>query len=140
MTKNPWRLCAARVKNLSLLILFSPNLNFILNLGRQRDVLRRVAVFGFRELDFDAVRPQRVDDRTSAVKADRHAPFAGFARQSGYALLPSRTRRHLLIQIDARPSPCLPRRRREFRINDRGGVKDFHSAPPRRSEEAVNSL
>lgn len=78
MTKNPLRFCATRVKNLSLLILFSPNLNFILNLGRQRDVLRRVAVLGFRELDFDAVRPQRVDDRASAVKPDRHAPFAGF--------------------------------------------------------------
>ncbi|MGC2413400.1 MAG: hypothetical protein WA459_11980, partial [Stellaceae bacterium] len=32
-------------------------------------------------------------------------------RQSGYALLPSRIRRQFLIQIDARLSPCLPRRR-----------------------------
>jgi hypothetical protein len=31
-------------------------------------------------------------------------------RQSGYALLPSRTRRRFLILIDARLSPCLPRR------------------------------
>src|SRR5215472_15412655 len=33
-------------------------------------------------------------------------------RQSGYALLPSRTRRHFLILIDARFSPWSPRRRR----------------------------
>jgi predicted XRE-type DNA-binding protein len=45
-----------------------------------------------------------------------NAPLPGPRRspdsqpQSGYALLPSRIRRHFLIQIDACLSPCLPRR------------------------------
>jgi hypothetical protein len=34
----------------------------------------------------------------------------GPQRQSGYALLPSRTWRHFLILIDVPLSPCLPRR------------------------------
>src|SRR6185436_19811364 len=50
-------------------------------------------------------------------------------RQSGYALLSSRTRRHFLIQIDARLSPCLPRRT--------VARKPFSRRAPRRLRPAV---
>src|ERR1700674_5034545 len=67
-----------------------------------------------------------------------NAPLAGPRRspdsqpQSGYALLPSRIRRHFLIQIDARLSPCLPRsnlvlfqQSRQLTVGDRLAVLPF---------------
>src|SRR3954469_24158536 len=54
--------------------------------------------------------------RPAAIASQRTPPgpppSPGSQRQSGYALLPSRTWRHFLIQIDAPFSPCLPRRTR----------------------------
>ncbi|MFL5070094.1 MAG: hypothetical protein ACJ8D9_10930, partial [Xanthobacteraceae bacterium] len=53
--------------------------------------------------------------RPAAIASQRTPPgprrSPGSQRQSGYALLPSRTWRHFLIQIDAPFSPCLPRRK-----------------------------
>src|SRR4051794_21562161 len=52
--------------------------------------------------------------RPAAIASQRTPPgprrSPGSQRQPGYALLPSPTRRHFLIQIDAPLSPCLPRR------------------------------
>jgi hypothetical protein len=49
----------------------------------------------------------RSPDNTAPCGA---APVARFVTSSGYALLPSRIRRHSLILIDALFSSCLPRR------------------------------
>jgi hypothetical protein len=45
---------------------------------------------------------------TRPLRGPRRSPDS--QRQSGYALLPSRSQRQFLIQIDAPLSPCLPRR------------------------------
>src|SRR6185436_9541187 len=51
--------------------------------------------------------------RPAAIASQRAPPGPRCSpdsqHQSGYALLPSRSRRHFLILIDAPLSPCLPR-------------------------------
>src|SRR3954465_11144737 len=58
--------------------------------------------------------------RPAAIASQRTPPgprrSPGSQRQSGYALLPSRTWRHFLIQPGAPFSPCLPRRSTTIRM------------------------
>ena len=53
------------------------------------------------------IRPAATASQLAPLSGPRRSP--DLQRQSGYALLPSRIRRHVLIQIDARLSSCLPR-------------------------------